>query len=92
MKVTVRYRGQLATAMGVASEEMELPQGSTPASLVREISARASDGFASLMVDGDGVPRRSLLVAIDGEQAVDYDEVLCDEVREVVLMPPIAGG
>ena len=42
--------------------------------------------------DSEGRQRRTLLVAIDGEQVVDFESPISDGAREITLMPPIAGG
>ena len=92
MAVIIHYRGQLATAMGVDSEEVDIGQASSIRSLLQELSARAGGAFAEIALDVNGVPRRTLLVAIDGEQITDFGMEIASDVKEITLIPPIAGG
>ena len=92
MTVIIHYRGQLASAMGVDSEEVNIEQASSIRSVLQELSARAGSAFAEIALDENGVPRRTLLVAIDGEQITDFGMELAPHVKEITLIPPIAGG
>ena len=92
MPVTVHYRGQLATAMGADSEEIELGQNESIQSLLKGLADRGGKDFAEIVMDGDGAPRRTLLVAVDGQQIIDLDEPLDIGVVEITLIPPISGG
>jgi molybdopterin converting factor small subunit len=92
MPVTVHYRGQLSTAMGADSEEIELGQNESIQSLLQGLAKRGSKDFADIVLDDDGAPRRTLLVAVDGQQVVGLDELLDTGVHEITLIPPISGG
>ena len=92
MKLTLCYRGQLATAAGIASEEIEVEPGTSALSIVQDAARRAGGEFEGMVFDADGQPLRTLLVAADGEQLVDLSVPVGEGVREITLMPPIAGG
>lgn len=92
MSVIIHYRGQLASAMGVDSEELDIAQASSIRSVLQEISARGGGAFAEIALDDYGAPRRTLLVAIDGEQITDFGLKIASHVKEITLIPPIAGG
>ncbi len=92
MTVRLNYRGQLAGAAGRSSEEVEADPADTVLSLVLAAARRAGGEFEAMVFDGDGAPRRTLLVASDGEQVVDLSVPVGEDVREITLMPPIAGG
>jgi len=92
MTVTVQYRGQLSFAMGLDSEEVHLQEGVSVEVLLKGLAERGGGEFAEIALDGDGVPRRTLLVAIDGIQVTDLEVPIDDHVNEITLIPPIAGG
>ena len=92
MKVTIQYRGQLATAAGRDREEREVEPGQNLRSLIGDLAESGGGGFADIARDSDGRVRRTLLVAVDGEQVVDLDAPLGEGIREIMLLPPISGG
>ena len=60
--------------------------------MIADLVAELGDGVREIVCDSEGQQRRTLLVAIDGEQVVDFESPLGGDVREITLMPPIAGG
>lgn len=92
MNVCIRFRGQLATAVGAASADRDLDGSCSVGGLIAALAADYGEAFREITHDADGNQRRTLLVAVDGEQVVDFDAPLGDGVREITLMPPIAGG
>ena len=92
MKVQLNYRGQLAAASGAASEVVEAAAGYSLLAIVGAAARRIGGEVEAMVFDPDGEPRRTLLIAVDGEQMVDLSAQIGDGVREITLMPPIAGG
>ncbi len=93
MNITIQYTGQLATLTGTAEESLDISAGTTLAELIARLAAHHGSGFAELLQNREGKPRPSLLVILDGEQALGKLETLClDGVKVLMLMTPIAGG
>lgn len=92
MTISIHYRGQLASAMGLESEVADIEQGSSVCSILQDLAGRAGDAFSEIALDANGVPRRTLLVAIDGEQVTDFGKEITSHVNEITLIPPISGG
>lgn len=79
MRVRVRYFGPLKAQTGCEEERLELPEGAAVSALL--------DACARLH---PGIPRDSLLVAVDREFADPATPLKGNE--EVALMPPLSGG
>ena len=92
MTINIHYRGQLANAMGVDSEELDIVPPSSISSILQGLAEKGGGAFADIALDADGVPRRTLLVAVDGEQVTDFSMEVSPNVNEITLIPPIAGG
>lgn len=93
MTIQLNYRGQLAIAANTHSEEIEPSPETTIADLVRAAAARHGEEFARLVLAPDGLLRSTLLIALDGDQIQNPDEVVLSEsARELTFLPPIAGG
>ena len=92
MTINIHYRGQLANAMGVDNEEIDIVPPSSIDSILQGLAERGGSAFAEIALDADGAPRRTLLVAVDGEQVVDFSMELAPDVNEITLIPPNAGG
>ena len=89
MRVTVLYGGQIASAVGAAREEVELPDGASLADLLdlldRRHGGRLSQGMRSL-------PRVLVLVnglSVDPSRAPD---VRLQDGAFVSILPPVSGG
>lgn len=92
MKVTIQLRGQLVAAGGADRFERDLAEGETLAGLIAALAGERGEAFREIVCDPGGAQRRTLLVAVDGEQALDFDAPIREGAREIALMPPIAGG
>jgi sulfur-carrier protein len=83
MKVTVKYFASIREALG-PQESVEVPEGSTVASLRALLQARSGAHAEAL------APGRALRAALD--------QILCDESAalregaEVAFFPPVTGG
>ena len=92
MTINIHYRGQLANAMGVDNEEIDIVPHSSIGSVLQGLAERGGSTFAEIALGADGGPRRTLMIAVDGEQVVDFSTELAPDVNEITLIPPIAGG
>lgn len=94
MKIHFSYTGQLAASAGVAEETVELADGATVLSALRDRMARHGGKFAELLSDDSGQPRSTLLVALNDEQVAGetYASTVLTDGNNLMLMTPIAGG
>ena len=93
MKVRVQFTGQLRTALGRAEEEVDLPEGSSVAELLKFL-ARELEGAAPHLLAGSGQLQHGLLTVIN-EIAVAAPQAAGVKLRSgdvLTLLPPIAGG
>jgi len=93
MKLRVQYTAQLRTAVGRAEDVVELPAGSSLASVIEHLTARL-DSAAPHLLGPDGRLQPSLLIVVNGAAVAARDaasfSLQGDEV--IILLPPIAGG
>jgi molybdopterin converting factor small subunit len=93
MRIRVQFTAQLRTAVGRTADEVELPDGSSLAVLVRHL-AENLEGAGPHLVSADGQIHRSLLVVVN-DSAVTVRDAAAAALRDgdaVTLLPPIAGG
>ena len=81
MKVMVRYFASIREATGVKEEEIELPDGGTIETLIREAKVLHS------MLE---VQNRVIIVSVNGE-FVETSRRL-NATDEVAMFPPVSGG
>ncbi len=94
MKLRVQYTAQLRTAAGRPEEEVDLPEGSTLASLLAHLARRLDEGAATHLLAAEGHIRPSLLIVINAT-VIPADAANSTMLRPgdvVLLLPPIAGG
>ena len=92
MNITLRYTGQLAAAAGTSETAVELDPGVPLAQVLLMQAQAGGDDLAELLLDPEGAPRSTLLVAVDGVHVRNLGQPVGPEVREIVVMTPIAGG
>lgn len=94
MKVRVQYTGQLRTDIGRSEEEVELPDGSTLASLLDHLAAQLRNDARKHFVTANGAAQQGLLVVVNDEAKSFRDAVatVLPPDAVVVFLPPIAGG
>lgn len=80
MKIHLLYFASLRTRAGLAEEELDLPEGTTPSALWDDLKARF----------GWTPERGQCAIAVNDDYAT-WDTVLKDRDR-VVFLTPIAGG
>jgi|MDTC01.3.fsa_nt_gb molybdopterin converting factor small subunit len=88
----VNYSGQLALASAVAEETIDIREGDTVLGLVSRVAKRHGEAFQKLVFQDDGSIECTLFMALDGEQVTDLNQPILVHHRELMLMPPIAGG
>ncbi len=93
MALTVSYTGQLSEATGVTEEAVQIAGGERLAGLIATLGEKHGEKFSELLLDDSGNLRSTVLVVLDGSQATgDLDSILLDDVQDLMLMTPIAGG
>ena len=93
MTIQLNYRGQLAIAARNPSEEINPRPGTPVADLIRAAAARHGEEFSKLILAADGSFRSTLLIALDGDQIQNLEQVhLPEGAKELTLLPLIAGG
>ena len=81
MKVMVMYFASMRDATGVKEEEIELPDGSTIETLIREAKKRHSVL---------GLQNRAIIVSVNGEFGEASKQL--KPTDEVAMFPPVSGG
>jgi molybdopterin synthase sulfur carrier subunit len=94
MKLRVQYTAQLREAVGRPHDELELPEGSSLADLLRQLAVQMDEAAAAHLIAPGGRLRPSLLVVVN-ESATSIHVAAATVLRHgdvVLLLPPIAGG
>jgi molybdopterin converting factor subunit 1 len=89
MRVRVLYFAQARDLSGVASEDLEVPEGSSVGSVVRSVLATHAE-LAALLGEGEEA-RSAAAVAVDGEYAAGWAAAVRDGA-EIAILPPVSGG
>ena len=92
MKITLRYTSQLATAAGISKETHEVPDGVGLLELLGNLSIEHGPEFSKFVVNDDGNPVTTLVVAVNGTQVDLGKEVSLEAGSEVILITPMSGG
>lgn len=92
MKVTLRYTSQLATAAGTSEEDIEVADGIGLVELLGNLSKQHGPEFSKFVVNDDGNPVPTLVVAINNNQVDLRDEISLEDESEVILITPMSGG
>jgi hypothetical protein len=93
MLLSIEYRGQLALATASARVTRDVEPGTLVSDLLKALAADESDAFRRLVLDESGDCGSTLFVALDGEHVrINSSTMIPDNAREMVVMPPIAGG
>ena len=92
MTVTINYKGQIATEAGTESEDLHLNEPLPLIEFLQALSEKAADAVDDFIFDDERMPRRSLLVVVNDEQVIDFQNTIIKEDCVISLLPPIAGG
>ena len=93
MKLLVQYMAQLRPAVGQLEEQVDLPEGSRLADLLRHLAVNHPEARPHLL-DATGQMRLSLLAVLNGAAAPagEASAMVLHAGDVVTLLPPIAGG
>jgi molybdopterin converting factor small subunit len=92
MKITLRYTSQLATAAGTSEEDIEVADGIGLVELLKNLSLQHGPEFSKFVVNDDGNPVPTLVVAVNGTQVDLRDDLSLEDESEVILITPMSGG
>ena len=85
MKVKVLYFASLRESLGVAREEVELPEGVADAGQLRAWLRERGGQWAELLAD-----KRAVRVAVD--KSIASPDTPIGHDAEVAFFPPVTGG
>jgi molybdopterin converting factor small subunit len=94
MNVRIQYTGQLRTATGRSSEEIDLPDSSTLASLLTHLASRLDRESHIHLLTPSGHPQPGLLIILN-DAAIPPQNLSSTPLHPrdtITLLPPIAGG
>jgi molybdopterin synthase sulfur carrier subunit len=94
MKLRVQYTAQLRTAVGRSDDELELPEGSSLAALLKHLATQLDEVAAGHLIGFGGSIRPGLLIVVN-DSATAVHAAATTVLRHgdvVLLLPPIAGG
>ncbi len=91
MQVTVEYGAQVRRAAGVASEPLELAEGSVE-ELFRRVCEKHGPGMRELLFNAEEKPRPSILVFAGDRQIRPGEPLPLQEGLTITLLSPISGG
>lgn len=92
MRLTLHYTGQLAAHAGTSEETLSVEPGAALLPLLRDLAAERGPDFAKFLLDADGQPVPTLVVALNGGQITLDDGTTLNTDAEVTLLTPMAGG
>lgn len=85
------YQGQIGIVAGLREEEISAETTNSVSDLVKAVATTKSVEVQKFLIDAQGEVRQSLFAALDGEHVQDYSAAI-GGARELLLMPPMAGG
>jgi molybdopterin converting factor small subunit len=94
MKICVQYSAQLRAAVGRPLDEIELPAGSSLATLLDRLIGQLDEAARGHLIAPGGTIRPSLLIVV-GDVATPVQAAAERKLQNgetVLLLPPIAGG
>jgi|TARA_B110000495_G_scaffold170840_1_gene158787 molybdopterin converting factor small subunit len=92
MKITLRYTSQLATAAGTSEEDIEVADGIGLVELLGNLSKEHGPEFSKFVVNDDGTPVATLVVAVNDTQVDLRNDLSLEDNSEVILITPMSGG
>jgi molybdopterin converting factor small subunit len=92
MNIRVDYAAQVKLAAGVASEKVELKEGTSLKDLLMQLAMQRGDGFRKLLFGEDGGIRSSILLSVNDEQVFVGDAPALQAGDVVAVLSPMSGG
>lgn len=91
-EIHVRYVAQLRQAAGCHEERVAVTAPLTLTDLLRKLAADHGEPLRGFLLQADGSPRSTLLVAIGDRQCPSGESPLIERGTVVTLMAPMSGG
>ena len=85
------YQGQIGVVAGFREEDVPVDTVCSVADVVKGIAVNKPAEVQRFLVDDQGEVRQSLFASLDGEHVQDYSAQV-GNAKELLLMPPMAGG
>tara|TARA_Y100000588_G_scaffold364046_1_gene427303 strand:+ start:442 stop:720 length:279 start_codon:yes stop_codon:yes gene_type:complete len=92
MRITFHYTSQLAAAAGNSEEAIDVDDGTGLMEMLLNLSEKHGPEFSKFVVDGNGNPAPTLVIALNGTQIDLGKEVSLEDDSEVILITPMSGG
>lgn len=92
MKIQLDYLGQLSSGKGQLPNELTLPDPTSLREALKLLAAAASAPQRSMLVDEQGVPRRGLVIAVNGSQVSPESDEQLNDGDTLSLLSLVAGG
>lgn len=90
--MNILLQGQLGVAAEFNHLIKDVAPGTTVAELILSLAQDLPHEACQLILKPDGSLRNSLFIAIDDDHIRDTTITIPDNARELILMPPMAGG
>lgn len=92
MNIQIEFLAQLGVVAGGRRRTVEVPDACSAQDAIREALAEDTEDLRTLVLDGEGVLRPSMLVFV-GDEQLDWSQPTSLQPDDtIVLAPPIAGG
>jgi molybdopterin converting factor small subunit len=88
----ILLQGQLAVAAECHSLDLAVSADTTVEALIVEIAQSLPPAAQELLLNADQTVRATFFVALDGEHLRDYSTTIPTHAKEIMLLPPMAGG
>lgn len=88
----ILLQGQLGVAADFNFLQIDVADGTRVKELILAIAQDLPHDAKQLIIKPDGSLRQSLFIAIDDNHLRDTNTIIPSDARELILMPPMAGG
>ena len=92
MKLTIVYTTQIKAALGVGSQQVDLPPPKSTGELLAILAEQLGPDFRRLTLDAAGRPLPSVLVCVGDEQVPAGAPLTLRDGDVVTLLSAISGG
>lgn len=93
--VRVRFMGDLPSLIGQRDIVVTLPEGSTVADLMSDLSATYGDAFTARVFSSPTKLHHYVLLFVDGQNIKQLDDLatkLNNSTAEIIMLPMFGGG
>jgi molybdopterin converting factor small subunit len=88
----ILLQGQLSSAAECHTLDLAISTNTTIETLIVEIAQSLPSAAQQLLLNADQTVRSTFFVALDGEHLRDYSTTIPTHAKELMLLPPMAGG